>query len=662
MNKRILINGLYPEERKIAPGEDGRLADFYAGADSKENLLRTIIETVPECVKLIAPDGTLLMMNRAGLAMIEADSFEQVKGKPVYPLVFPEYREAFKEHMKDVFEGKTAKLLFAMRGIKGRRLLLETHSVPLRNRADEIVAMLGITRDITEQKKAEGALRESEERYRDLFEDTSDLIQIVRPDGRFLYVNPSWRETFGYSEEEIASLFIFDIIDASCGAHCADTFQRVMSEGRVSKIETIFIAKDGRKIMVEGSATCKFADGKPISTRCMFRDVTEKKKLEEELLKAQKLESIGILAGGIAHDFNNLLTAILGNISLSRTYTTSGFAEKVYERLIEAEKASLRAKDLTTQLLTFSKGGEPIKKAAPIGELIKDSVDFALRGSKVKSEYFVPHNLWAVEADEGQVNQVMSNLIINAKEAMPEGGIVKISCENVTVRSADVLPLKHGKYVKISIKDRGIGIPRAFLQKIFDPYFTTKEKGSGLGLAVVFSIIKRHGGHIFVESEVGTGTVFHIYLPASEKEVPRETEREETILLGKGKILVMDDEMIVRDVAGEMLKSLGYEVKLVGSGEETIETYQRAKESHQAFDVVIMDLTIPGGLGGREAIKRLLEIDSDIKCIVSSGYSEDPVMSNFKKYGFKEVIAKPYKLQELSETVYKVMAMLPRSS
>jgi putative nucleotidyltransferase with HDIG domain len=384
------------------------------------------------------------------------------------------------------------------------------------------------------------------------------------------------------------------------------------------------------------------------------KSISEKQEMEKEILRAQKFESIGIIAGGIAHDFNNILTAISGNVSLAKMYLKP--AEKAFEKLTQAEKASFRAKDLTRQLLTFSKtGGAPDKTTISVAELARDSAGFALRGSNVQLKFSLPDSLSPVEADEGQINQVINNLIINASQAMPEGGTIWLAAENVTVSGGNGSPLKRGKYVKITIKDTGIGIPEAILPKIFDPYFTTKPKGSGLGLATAYSIIKKHDGHINVESEPNAGTTFFLYLPASQKEGVTPKREEKKPHGGNGKILIMDDEKEIRDLVGEMLKSIGYEVEFAIDGTEAIKTYELAKKTKNPFDVVITDLTVPGGMGGKEAIQKLREIDPEVRGIVSSGYTNDPVMIDFKKYGFTDVIAKPYKLAELSEVLYRTL-------
>lgn len=383
------------------------------------------------------------------------------------------------------------------------------------------------------------------------------------------------------------------------------------------------------------------------------KDVTEKKRTEEEIIKAQKIDSLGILAGGIAHDFNNLLTGILGNITLAQKFLDQ--EDKAYERLDAAAKASLRAQDLTRQLLTFSRGGAPIKKIASISELLRDSVAFALRGSNVNCEFHFADELWPIEIDEGQIHQVVNNLVINAVQAMPEGGTLEVRAVNMVVSKTQGLPLGAGRYVKISVTDDGPGIPQEHMGKIFDPYFTTKKKGSGLGLATCYSVIKKHDGYINAKSEVGTGTSFFFYLPALVKFSAAKDSEEECRPPAKGRILVMEDEELVRDLASELLRVLGYEAGFAKDGTETIAVYENALRSGRPFDAVIMDLTIPGGMGGKETILRLLRIDPAVKAIVSSGYSNDPVMAEHEFHGFKGVLPKPYNGDDLSSVLKQVL-------
>ncbi len=378
------------------------------------------------------------------------------------------------------------------------------------------------------------------------------------------------------------------------------------------------------------------------------KDVSDKKQVEEEIRKAQKLESIGILAGGIAHDFNNLLTGVLGNISMAQMHLPTGGTP--HTRLASAAKAAVRAQDLTRQLLTFSTGGAPIKKIGSLGALLKDWAAFGLRGSNVRPEFSIPDDLWPVEMDEGQICQVVNNLIINAAQAMPHGGTLYTRGQNLEIKKGQPSPLPVGTYVKISIQDRGIGIPPEHLQKVFDPYFTTKPKGSGLGLATSYSIVAKHDGLLTVESEVGVGTTFHFYLPACPEMVGSSSPGERPAAnVAVGRILVMDDDEIIRELAAELLACLGFEVSAARDGEEAISLYKTALVQGKPFDLVLMDLTIPGGMGGKEAIRRLIEIDPNVVAVVSSGYCNDPVMADHEAYGFNGVLPKPYDGNQLTE-------------
>ncbi len=509
--------------------------------------------------------------------------------------------------------------------------------------------MTGIFRNMSDQTRSELALLQSEKRYKDLFENSSDLIQIVHPTGKFLYVNRAWRETFGYNQEETAALSIFDLIAADCQGHCQTTFQQIISDPKLHYIDTVFNTKDGRQVIIEGNAICNFENGKPIFTQCIFRDVTEKKKMIEELIKAQKLESLGVLAGGIAHDFNNLLTAILGNISLAKMYAKP--QDIITDYLHKTEKASIRAQGLTKQLLTFSKGGAPIKKVTPLTELIKDSTSFVLRGSKVKCDYHFDQNLWAVEADEGQLSQVAQNLVINASQAMPDGGTITILATNESLALNESSSLPPGNYIKLIFQDHGTGIPPEHLSRIFDPYFSSKSTGTGLGLAISYSIIKSHGGLITVDSELGQGTTFSILLPAILNHVPQPEKQDNLHNIVARKILIMDDDQTVREIAAAMLTFIGCSFEEAGDGIEAISRYIKAQKDSVPFDIVIMDLTIPGGMGGKEAIAALLALDPQARVVVSSGYANDPIMASYKDYGFYGVLPKPFKMDELCKVI-----------
>jgi len=392
----------------------------------------------------------------------------------------------------------------------------------------------------------------------------------------------------------------------------------------------------------------------------VVRDISARKRMAEEILRAQKLESIGLLAGGIAHDFNNLLTALLGNISLAKTYAAED--GKVIAKLKAAEKASLRARDLTRQLLTFSRGGAPVKTVMNINEMVRDSCIFSLRGANVKCNFSLSDDIWPVEVDAGQLSQVMNNLVINADQAMPEGGTINVSTENVSLTSGNPMLLSPGRYVQISCVDEGHGIDVKDLPRIFDPFYSTKQEGSGLGLTTAFSIIKNHGGHITVESAHDAGAKFLVYLPAAGAEVEKRPQQDETIYKGEGRILIMDDEESIRTLAQEMLAHLGYEVIAASNGEEAVKKYEEALRGNKPFDAVILDLTVPGGMGGSEAGSRLLALNPGVKILVSSGYANDPIIAYYEKYGFRGIIPKPYKIQEMSKKLHEILGAHRKSN
>ncbi|MCE1248312.1 MAG: PAS domain S-box protein [Firmicutes bacterium] len=496
-------------------------------------------------------------------------------------------------------------------------------------------------------------VEESEERYRQLVELSPDAI-VVHCKGNIVFANRRAVELFGAEKsEDIIGKDYLQRIHPDCQELVAERIKIELEEGRtIPFTEETIVKLDGTPVDVEAAAAPLSYQGLP-AVQVVIRDITLRRKIEEEILKIQKLESLGVLAGGIAHDFNNVLTAIIGNISLAKLGVDEN--DGIFGYLKGAENASFRAKGMAQQLLTFAKGGMPVKKITYLKDLVKDSANFALMGSNIKCKYDLEHDLWPVEADESQITRVLNNLVLNSQQAMPDGGFVEISAANIKVDSADMLPLAPGKYVKINIKDHGIGIPEKILPKIFDPYFTTKQKGSGIGLAVCYSIIKKHNGYITVESEVGKGSAFHFYLPAVPEKAPSPEIIKDSHIVGKGRVLLMDDEEIIRTVAARMLTFIGYEFDMAKDGLEAVNMYKSSMERGNPYAAVILDLTIPAGVGGKETMNRLMKIDPDVKGIVSSGYSNDPIMAEYKEYGFCGFLPKPYKIDELRSVLGEVI-------
>jgi len=524
------------------------------------------------------------------------------------------------------------------------------------NPSGDIGKVVVLTEDVTEEKRArsaEEALKRSDEKYEILVNNLPVAVFRSGMDGHLFSVNSTMLSMFAAdSEKKLLNTRVEDLYLDSTDRM---TFKESLSQfGQLDNYEVQLRRLDGSTFWASISAYgVKDGSGKIEAIDGIIRDISEIRELEEEILKRQRLESIGILAGGIAHDFNNILAAVLGNISLAKTYTNT--THPVYSKLDAAEKASVRASELTQQLLTFSRGGEPVKRLLHMDRILREASDFATRGSNVKCNVSVPESTWSVKADEGQIGQVISNLVINSMQAMPEGGIVDLVVENQQLSTMNSMSLDAGNYVTISVIDHGRGIAKENIDRIFDPYFTTKSEGSGLGLATVYSIVGRHGGQITVNSVEGDGSTFTVYLPASDQRHQQTISNTIEIARGSGTILVMDDEESVQAVIQEMLAQYGYKTEQALDGLSAVKLYKTAMDAGQKFDAVIMDLTIPGGMGGVESLARIIELDPDVRAIVSSGYSNGHVLANFTDYGFKACISKPFRLEELLSTLQSAL-------
>ena len=625
-----------------------------------EKLLRSIFDAIPDLFSIIDKEHRIVLSNWHGGYDYAPESLRR-NHPHCYQAYYGSDRMCQPCHTVEVF--RTGQPVVTEK-FNPRIGYVEIRAFPVFDDAGNVSLVAEHIHDITARKVAQEALAGETERLSVTLRSIGDGVVTTDTAGTVVLVNKVAETLTGWSQVEAAGKQldeVFTIINEKTRQQAENPVRLVLSTGCIQELanHTVLVSRDGHeRIIADSAAPIRDRENRIVGAVLVFRDITERRKMEEELLKAQKLESIGILAGGIAHDFNNLLTAILGNISLSKMYVSAG--DKIHQKLAEAEKASLRARDLTQQLLTFSRGGAPVKKTSLIAEIIKDSTAFSLSGSNVTCAFVIPDDLWLVAVDEGQISQVINNLILNAEQAMPAGGLIEVACRNVEVREDDHLPIHNGRYILVSISDQGEGISEEALPRIFDPYFTTKEQGKGLGLSTVYSIVKNHDGHISVSSKPGAGTTFSIYLPAtsgaeepsSRQEHAAEPLEEQTV---KGKVLVMDDEENIRDVVAEMLDFIGYEVTLSRDGEEAVSLYTQALQSNQPFAAVLMDLTIPGGMGGGEAMRILRGINPKVKGIVSSGYSNDPILSDYASFGFQGIITKPYKLGDLRDVLKRVI-------
>lgn len=491
--------------------------------------------------------------------------------------------------------------------------------------------------------------------FKNAVESVNECIIITDLNGQILFVNKAFEETYGFTRAEIQGQDISTIqqADGQLGLDERNFSLQVVEDWSG---EVTHQRKNGARFPASVSTSViKDDKDEPFAIVSVSKDITRQKHIEEELVKAEKLESLGILAGGIAHDFNNLLTAVIGNISLAKSYLSD--AEKMESILNRTEDSAVKASRLTAQLLTFSRGGEPIREKISVRSVVEEALNFSLSGSNVASVVQISENIYPVHADKSLLSQAFQNIILNAVHAMNRGGTIEVLTENVTMDQSNRIPGLEGRYyVRIDFKDEGSGISAKNLDKIFDPFFSTKNHSSGLGLATTYSIVKKHNGMITVDSVEGQGSTFSVYLPAIiQIEQPEEKSGHYPKAAEGGRILIMDDEESIRDVCSQMLEHLGFEVETAVDGAEAIQKYLDAKNTGNPIDLVIMDLTIPGGMGGEEAIKQLRKLDSEVRAVVSSGYSNSPVMANYRDYGFNGVISKPYQINDLKSVVTKLV-------
>ncbi len=634
----------------------------WESLEENQNYLRSIFNAPNEAIIIFDPhDGSILDVNHAMLEMYGITHQEAVTplwkniifGPPPY-----DYRVARKKVSDAVTEGPQTFQWLTKK--KTGEFFWTENSLNMTELGNKSF-VIAVQRNIDTKKKTEQILAAEQERLAVTLRSIGDGVITTDTEGRVVLINKTAEQITGWVAEEALgrqASEIFNIVHERSRKPSKSPVEQILETGELleSTAQKLLITKDGRRVSIADSGAPIFdKESKIIGVVLVFRDITNEKKTEQELLKIRKLESVGVLAGGIAHDFNNILSAILGNIELSSKIV--GEDHEISSLLADAISATFRASKLTQQLLTFAKGGEPIKETTALPEIIKESAEFVLHGSDITCTYDFPDDLWFVNIDTGQIGQVIQNIIINARHAMPDGGRIEIKGTNI--QNADNIPLLNGnteKYIKITIRDSGIGIQKDLIDKIFDPYFSTKQEGSGLGLAISHSIITKHGGYLTAESTPGKGSVFTIYLPATLDQPRKEADSESVVLPSRSAtIMVMDDEEVVKNVTKSQLEFLGHKAILVSDGLEAMATYKKLRDSSEQVDIIIMDLTIPGGMGGQAAAQEILKVDPDARIIVSSGYSTDPVMANYRQYGFRAALAKPIILDELKRVLLSVL-------
>ncbi len=658
---------------ELAPGElDARIDDALAEIGRFLNVDRSY-------VFLFSPDGAFMDNTHEWVGdgvSVERSNLQHLPVQTSFPWFVSELRRRLVVPVPLVAElppeADAEKAEFEREGIHSLICVAMIHAGTVggflgldsvrgqRDWSDDEISLLRVMGEILmgaiARQRAERALQESERKYKTLVETTATGFVIMDGQGCVIDANAEYVRMSGYGTlEEIRGRSVAEWTAVHDRARNTEAVVNCMRCGFVRDLQIDYAHADGTMVPALINATVTEVEGEP-RIISLVRDMSDRKRLEAELLRSEKLRSVGVLAGGIAHDFNNILTAILGNISLLQASFAADDAAS--EHLDEVEKASQRARELTRQLLTFSRGGDPVRKPFHPEPLIHESATLALRGRASACEFKIASDLALVDGDEGQIGQVIRNLVINASQAMNGGGTVRVSAEMRDIRNEEKHGLRTGRYVVLAIADNGGGIPEEHRLRIFDPYFTTKRDGRGLGLAVSHSVVSNHRGAIAVDSHVGHGSVFTVYLPAAEGDaaLPRVDTAE--IVRGHGRVLIMDDEESVRQIAGKIVEALGYEADFARDGREAIDSWREARAEGRPFDVAIMDLTVPGGMGGREAMGALLALDPEAKAVVSSGYCQDPVMANYRDYGFRDVLAKPYSVLDVS----RALSALLRSS
>jgi len=621
---------------------------------ASEERYRTIFESTATANILIAEDTTILLAN-SNFEKLTGYSRKEVENKMSWTrFVVPEDLSRMIElHKARRVDPGAVPAAYEFRGIirsgEIRNLFMSVAMIP--GTRESVASLI----DLTDRTKAEEALRQSEERFRDMARLLPETVFEADIEGRFTFVNDISLERFGYTRDEMEKgLTVLDVMASQDHERILANYQRVISGERLGLSEYTALKKDGTTFPALVHTTPIYRDGRPAGLRGFLIDMSEKKAMEDQLLRAQKMEAIGTLAGGIAHDFNNLLMGILGNVSLMLMHFDE--SHPFHERLKSMEEYVQRGSDLTKQLLGFARGGKYEVRATDLGAFVRRSAEMFGRTKKeIRIHHKASEGLWTVEIDRGQMEQVLLNLFVNAWQAMPGGGDLYLSVENTELAEEELLPyhLRKGRFVKLTVTDTGIGMDEATRERIFEPFFSTKERGrgTGLGLASVYGIVKNHGGFIVVESEIDIGTSFTIFLPASDKQVEGEDRKDSRIHKGKETVLLIDDEEMILEVGTRMLEGLGYRVLTASGGRQGLKVYEQNRDS---IDLVILDMIMPD-LGGKETFDAMRRQSPSVKVLLSSGYSLDGQAKEILESGCRGFIQKPFSMADLSKKMREIL-------
>ncbi|AFY34014.1 PAS domain S-box protein [Calothrix sp. PCC 7507] len=625
-----------------------RLQQTELALRQSENRLRAIIDAEPECIKLIARDGTLLEINASGLAIMEVESADALIGKSVYDAIAPEYRKDYLALHEIVCQGDRGTLEFEIVGFRGTRLWMETHAVPLLNESDGTFLHLAVTRDITKRKFAEQKIREQAA----LLDVTTDAILVRNIHNQILFWNQGAERLYGWKAEEVLGKNVVGLLYHATKPQLHDALFTVVNKGEW-RGELQQLNKDGREIIVESRWTLvRDENGQAKSILSVNTEITQKKQLEAQLLRSQRLESIGTLAGGIAHDLNNVLAPVLMSVHLLQLKLPDQQSQRVLQTL---EKNVRRGANLLKQVLSFARGMEGKRTIVQVRQLVQE-IEQIVKQTFPKSitcQTELAENLWYISGNTTQLHQVLMNLVVNARDAMPDGGSLKIEVENLVIDQHDAqvhLDAQEGSYIAISVIDTGTGMPPEIQERIFEPFFTTKEigKGTGLGLSTALGIIKNHGGFLNVYSEVNKGTEFKVYLPVSSDNITPALSPEIEPHKGDGElILVVDDEAVIREITKASLETYNYQVLTANNGVEAVAIYAQYQ---QKISVVLLDMMMPT-MDGAIAIRTLQKINPHVKIIAISGLLSSQNIAEVAGMGVKAFLAKPCTAQELLQTI-----------